>query len=143
MKRLFFCLLAIMISSSAIARDLGQWEGTDPVVKKWFEGLKQPDNPSVSCCGESDAYWCDDIFVRQGKTFCRITDDRDDTPLKRPHVPVGTEIFIPNHKLTWKDPQGNYVGNPTGHAIVFLSLINYPNGNTEYNVYCFVQSTGG
>lgn len=142
MKRLFFCLVAIMISTNVYARDLGQWEGTDPVVKKWFEELKMPDNPSVSCCGESDAYWCDKINVREGKTYCTITDDRDDAKLKRIHIPVGTEILIPDHKLTWKD------GNPTGHVIVFVnpSVKIDGNGNetiTDFTVYCFVQGAGG
>lgn len=110
------------------ARDNGQWENNDPVVRQWLRTLMQPDNPSVSCCGESDAYWCDTINVRDGKTYCTITDDRDDLPLQRPHVPIGTVIEIPDHKLTWKD------GNPTGHQIVFLSSAGY--------VWCFVQGTG-
>lgn len=54
----------------------------------------QPDNPSASCCGEADAYWCDTINVRDGKTFGTITDARPDAPLGRPHVPVGTEVEI-------------------------------------------------
>lgn len=87
-----------------------------------------PDVPTASCCGEADAYWCDDIHVRNGKTFCTVTDDRDNIQLKRTPVPIGTEIEIPDKKLTWKD------GNPTGHSIVFLSTAGY--------VYCFVQNGG-
>jgi hypothetical protein len=59
-----------------------------------------------------------------GKTYCTITDDRDEAPLKRLHVEVGTEIEIPNHKLTWRD------GNPSGHSVVFLSRGGH--------VFCFV-----
>jgi hypothetical protein len=33
-----------------------------------------------SCCGEADAYWADEIHVRDGKTFATITDDRPDEP---------------------------------------------------------------
>ncbi len=99
-----------------------------PELDSWYAGLMQPDNPTVSCCGKSDAYWCDTINVKDGKTFCTITDDRDDAPLRRPHVPMGTQIEIPNHKLKWDR------GNPTGHAIVFLSPAGY--------VWCFVQGTG-
>ncbi len=44
------------------------------------------------------------------------------------HVDIGTEIIIPDHKLTYK------YGNPTGHSLVFLSKMQY--------VYCFIQ-TGG
>lgn len=99
-----------------------------PELDQWYASLMQPDNPTVPCCGKSDAYWCDTINVKDGKTFCTITDDRDDVPLRRPHVPIGTKIEIPNHKLKWDR------GNPTGHAVVFLS----PAGH----VWCFVQAGG-
>lgn len=121
------CLLLFWIGV-AHARDLGQWENGDPAVKEWFQTLMQPDAPASSCCGEADAYWCDEIHVKDSKTFCNITDDRADEPLKRMHVPIGTEIEIPNHKLKWDR------GNPTGHAIVFLSRSLF--------VFCFVQFGG-
>lgn len=100
----------------------------DPSHDTWYRNLKQPDAPAISCCGESDAYWCDTIRVREGATYCVITDDRDDAPLMRRHIPVGTEVFIPNYKLKWDE------GNPTGHAIVFMSIAGF--------VWCFVQSSG-
>ncbi|MDB5584818.1 MAG: uncharacterized protein JWR80_9994 [Bradyrhizobium sp.] len=112
----------------AAARDSGQWEGSNPAIREWYRSLMQPDNPNVSCCGEADAYWCDEIKVRQGKTFCSITDDRDDKPLGRPHVAIGTEFEIPNHKLKWDK------SNPTGHAIIFVA--------SGVHVLCFVQGTG-
>jgi len=128
---------------AAHGRDYGQWEGKDPKVVEWFRGLKQPDNPVFSCCGEADAYWCDDVHVKNGHTFCGITDDRADEPLKRRHVPVGTIIPIPDHKLKWDE------GNPTGHVIVFLSISEYlsADGETDvsknsYGVYCFVLGSG-
>src|SRR5690242_7861125 len=93
-------ILVFFLYTQANARDLGQWENTDPAIREWYSSLKQPDNPSVSCCGEGDAYWCDIVHVRESKTFCTITDDRDDKPLRREHVEVGTEIEIPDHKLT-------------------------------------------
>ena len=61
----------------------------------------QPDNPNVSCCGESDADWADEIHVRDGKTYATVTDDRPDEPRRRPHIDVGTVVEIPNHKLKW------------------------------------------
>ena len=88
----------------------------------------QPDAPHASCCGEADAYWADEIHVRNGKTYVRITDDRADEPLGRPHVENGTEVEIPNHKLKWDR------SNPTGHGILFLSR----NGH----VFCYVQPGG-
>lgn len=118
----------VLIIMPAKGRDLGQWERGDPAIRQWYQGLKMPDVPTASCCGEADAYWCDKINIRDGKTFCTITDDRPDDPLGRPHVDVGTEIEIPNHKLKWDE------GNPTGHAIVFLSTSGF--------VYCFVQAGG-
>lgn len=113
---------------SVNARDLGQWEGSDPAIRLWFESLRQPDNPGISCCGEADAYWADKIEVEGDKVFATITDTRPDAPLRRPHVPPGTRIEIPPHKLKWDR------GNPTGHTVIFLA----PN----LHVYCFVQGTG-
>lgn len=91
---------------------------------EWYASLMQPDNPTASCCGEADAYWCDDYYARDGKAFCKITDDR--VVEKRTPVPIGMEIEIPERKLKWDQKS-----NPTGHAVVFLS-----SGGA---VYCFVQ----
>jgi hypothetical protein len=110
------------------ARDLGQWENTDPAIRKWFQALMRPDVPTSSCCGEADAYWADVIHVRGGKTYVTVTDDRPDEPLGRPHVDVGTEIEVPDEKLKWDK------SNPTGHGILFLSRNNY--------VFCYVQPGG-
>jgi hypothetical protein len=88
----------------------------------------QPDNPTSSCCGEADSYWADEVHVRNGKTFVTVTDDRDDGPLHRPHVPSGTEIEVPAHKLKWDR------GNPTGHGVLFMSPGGY--------VFCYVQPGG-
>ncbi len=112
----------------APARDLGQWEKAAPEIRQWYQGLMQPDVPTVSCCGEADAYWADEVHVRDGKTFATITDDRSDEPLGRQHIDVGTEIEIPNHKLKWDR------ANPTGHGIVFLTRSLY--------VMCYVQGGG-
>lgn len=122
------CVLWLIATWPAHARDLGQWEDSDPVVRQWYKSLMQPDNPTMSCCGEADAYWCDDYYARDGQAFCKITDDRDDGPLDRPHIPVGTEIEIPPYKLK------HDAGNPSGHSIVFVSRSLY--------VYCFVQNGG-
>lgn len=99
-----------------------------PELNAWYAGLMQPDNPTASCCGVADAYWCDDYYAKDGKAFCKITDDR--VVDGRPPVPVGTEIEIPERKLKWEQ-NGKPVGNPTGHSVVFLS-----SGGA---VFCFVQ----
>jgi hypothetical protein len=129
MKRIFlgFSLFGCLIAGAS-ARDLGQWGGSDPAVRQWYQALMQPDVPNASCCGEADAYWADDVHVRNGKTYATVTDDRTDEPLKRPHVDIGTEIEIPNNKLKWDG------GNPTGHGIVFLGRSGY--------VFCYVQPEG-
>jgi hypothetical protein len=121
-------LLLVVGAVAAHARDLGQWEAADPAVKEWYKSLMRPDAPTSSCCGEADAYWADEVHVRDGKTYATVSDDRDDGPLGRPHVPVGTVVEIPDVKLKWDR------GNPTGHNILFLSSYRYP--------FCFVTGSG-
>ena len=79
MKHILLCLgiLGCLVGSGA-ARDLGQWDAVDPAIREWYQALMQPDVPSASCCGEADAYWADEVHVRDGKTFATITDDRPD-----------------------------------------------------------------
>ncbi len=122
------CLLVLLIAGSALARDSGQWANSDPAISNWYRSLMMPDLPQSPCCGEADAYWADEIHVRDGKTYATVTDDRPDAPLGRPHIANGTVIEVPNHKLKWDR------GNPTGHGVLFLSR--------EGFVYCFVQGTG-
>lgn len=125
------------------ARDLGQWDGinNDPAIREWYQNLRQPDSPAASCCGEADAYWCDDLHTKKNylgvvSNWCTITDDRPDEPRMRPHIAVGTEIEIPNNKLKWgpEDHDPTPEKNPTGHGIVFLSR--------GWYVYCYVQAGG-
>jgi hypothetical protein len=120
--------LAVGLEAGVSARDLGQWGSIDPALRAWYEALMQPDAPNASCCGEADAYFADEIHIRDGKTYAVITDDRPDEPRGRPHVEVGTEIEIPINKLKWDR------GNPTGHGVVFLSRNRY--------VFCYVQPGG-
>lgn len=110
-------LLAIaLIAPYAHAHDSGQWPDTN--TSRWFKSLMQPDNPRVSCCGESDAYWADKVENgTNGELIAVITDDRDDVPLGRHHVPVGTRIPVPHNKIKWDQ------GNPTGHIVIFGTYI--------------------
>lgn len=119
--------LILAFSTAAVARDVGQWEHTDPVIREWYRSLKQPDNPMTSCCDLSDAYYVD-LKVRDGKTVAVIVDDRPDEPLGRPHREIGTEFIIPDHKLKWD------AGNPVGRTILFVGM-----GGT---VFCLVQAGG-
>lgn len=112
----------IILLSSAHAAVGDRWASVDPELREWFQSLKQPDNPQVSCCGSGDAYYADEITVKTGnKVFVTITDNRGNP------LPVGTELEIPPHKM-------NRDANRTGQYIVFAS----PNGT----VYCFISGTG-
>jgi hypothetical protein len=120
-----FLFLAAACLALAAPRALAH-DAEHPELDPWYAGLMQPDNPTASCCGEADAYWADEVHVRDGRTFAIITDDRV-VPGRTP-VPVGTIVEIPPEKLKWDR------GNPTGHAVVFLSTGGF--------VYCFVNGTG-
>lgn len=122
---LIVLLFSIRISP---ARDLGQWEASDPAVREWYQSLMQPDIPSASCCGEADAYWADSYEVKGDQYVAIITDPRPDEPLRRKHIPIGTRIVVPNSKLKYDR------SNPTGHGIIFLSSGDY--------VYCYVAPGG-
>lgn len=123
----FLLALLLGLSATAEAREGGQWAQVDSAIRDWFRTLMQPDYPSVSCCGEADAYYATTI-VEDGKNIAVITDTRDDAPLNRPHVDIGTKIIIPNHKMKWDQ------GNPTGHAVIFLT--------NKMDVLCFVDDGG-
>lgn len=121
---LMLAVALLLFASKARAHDAAH-----PEHEQWYSELKRPNMEEYSCCGIADAYWADVAHVRNGKLYATITDDREDAPLRgRHHVPVGTEIEVPNETLTWKG------GNPTGHVVIFLT------GNNE--VLCYVQGSG-
>jgi hypothetical protein len=121
-------VLSTAPNSLLLARDLGQWASIDPSVSQWFKSLMQPDNPTMSCCGEADAYYAD-VFETDGDRYVAIiTDTRDDASLGRHHVELGTRIIVPNAKLKVDS------GNPTGHGVIFLS--------SSDTVFCYVPPGG-
>ena len=105
-------VVALFTSMSMNARDLGQWDDPANVdLKRWYQELKQPDNPAVLCCGEADAYWADAFETTgDGEYIAIITDLRDDEPLGRIHRGIGTRIVVPKNKIKWNE------GNPVGHV---------------------------
>ncbi|MGA7386652.1 MAG: hypothetical protein WBW99_01825 [Pseudolabrys sp.] len=122
-------VLALSICT-APARDLGQWDGVDPLHRQWFNGLKQPDRPNMSCCGEADDYWADSYEVKEDQYVAIITDTRDDKPLGRAqHIEAGTRVAVPNSKVKWGS------GNPTGHGIIFIGV--------GGDVFCYLPPGGG
>jgi hypothetical protein len=123
-----FIAIAVLLSSTALARDNGQWANTDAAVSQWYRSLKQPDYPRLSCCGEADAYHADSFEVQGDQYIAIITDTREDAPLGRPHIPPGTKVVVPSYKLKFD------AGNPTGHGVIFIG--------TRGQVYCYVTPGG-
>lgn len=129
MRHLLLLLaLALCAAQPVLAIDNGQWEAISPEVRKWYQELMQPDNPTISCCGLADAYYADSFEVDGDNYVAIITDTRDDATLGRPHVPDGSRFIVPNHKLKWDR------GNPTGHGVIFI--------NTQGGVLCYVVPGG-
>jgi hypothetical protein len=87
-----------------------------------------PDNPTISCCGGADAYYADAFETDGDRYVAVITDTRDDAPLGRHHVELGTRIVVPTRKLKVDS------GNPTGHGVIFLS--------SSDTVFCYVAPGG-
>jgi hypothetical protein len=105
-------------SSAANARDDGQWGGSAPYLRQWFESLTQPDNPMVSCCGEADAVIADIWNTNSdGSINATVTEGRS-------ILLEGSTVLIPRNKIVHRS------NNPTGHSIIFYS-------HTQ-GVYCFV-----
>jgi hypothetical protein len=115
---------AISIAANAFARDSGQWEGQDPKIKEWFEHLKQPDHPRVSCCGDADAYEADNFEVEGDHYVAIITGHRAVTA-----IPLGSRIPVPRQKMKYD------AGNPTGHGIIFI--------DAQRRVLCYVTPAAG
>jgi hypothetical protein len=120
MPRIVIITLALA-SLPALARDNGQWEHQPAAIRQWFQELKQPDQPRVSCCGEADAYEADSFEVQGDHYVAIITDGKG-------VLSPGTKIPVPNHKMKWD------AGNPTGHGIIFIG--------TQGQVYCYVTPGG-
>lgn len=112
--------LLLMLAGGALAHDPDH-----PELDKWYANVKQPDS-GISCCGPSDAYWCNE-GARGSQVVCTIDDDRDNRKLNRRPMKNGTVIQIPHHKIN-KDP------NPTGRAVVWLSPTDH--------VWCYVGISG-
>jgi hypothetical protein len=113
--------LFLLFTPLAIARDLGQWDNQPIAVRQWFQGLMQPDNPLVSCCGEADAFEADTFEVVGDQYVAVITNGKG-------VIADGTRIPVPNQKL--KSDRGN----PTGHGIIFIG--------SGGQVYCYVTPGG-
>jgi len=119
-------LAPILVAASLLLSSLNvpAHDAHHPEHDGWYRTLMQPDNPDVSCCGLADAYWADEVHVKDGKTYVVIQDDRDNEALGRPPIANGTWVHVPNHKLKFDR------GNPTGHGVVFMRGVD--------TVFCYV-----
>jgi hypothetical protein len=111
----------LALSAPAAARDDGQWASSPANVREWFQGLKQPDHPRLSCCGEADAFEADTFEVESDHYVAIITDGKG-------VIPNGTRISVPNAKMKFDR------GNPTGHGIIFIGA--------GGQIYCYVTPGG-
>ena len=103
------------VSKPVFARDAGQWAGTSPEVRAWFESLTAPDT-NISCCGEADGYPVKD-WITAGPDLFNVT------------LEDGRTFVVPAKKRTWR------FGNPTGKDILFI-------GADGQTIYCFVVGAG-
>ena len=108
---------AALMVAPVLARDNGQWEGSDPNIRQWFQALRQPDHPRLSCCGEADAFEADNFEIEGDHYVAVITDGKG-------IFPNGTRIPVPNGKMKWDS------GNPTGHGIIFIG--------DRGQIYCYI-----
>jgi hypothetical protein len=113
--------LVVAAFRPAHARDNGQWGDQPANIREWFQELKQPDNPYMSCCGEADAFEADTFEVEGDHYVAVITDGKG-------VLPAGTRINVPNQKIKWDR------GNPTGHGIIFIG--------SAGQIYCYVAPGG-
>jgi hypothetical protein len=122
MKRTLLAAATLgLLAGPALTRDNGQWEGADPHIRQWFQSLRQPDHPRVSCCGEADAFEADSFEIEDDHYVAVITDGKG-------VIPNGTRISVPNRKMKWDS------GNPTGHGIIFIG--------DKGQIYCYVTPGG-
>jgi hypothetical protein len=114
-------LAVLALGAPAVARDNGQWASAPSEIREWFQALRQPDHPRISCCGEADAFEADQ-FETEGDHYVAIITDGKGV------IQNGTRISVPNTKMKWDR------GNPTGHGIIFIG--------DHGQIYCYVTPGG-
>lgn len=122
MRYLIAAFLLLWGTAAAESRDPSQWS-KDVTIQKWFQNLRQPDHPDMSCCGAADSFEADD-YDTEGDHYVAIITDGYGT------WPTGTRVPVANTKIKWDE------GNPTGHGILFLQP-------GTLNVYCYTPPSSG
>lgn len=129
----FAALVAGSLCLSIVPSHLNASDYAAPDVSYYYDSLRMPDNPSVSCCGWGDAYYADktEVEAATGNIVAVITDTRPDSfqladgrTINRRHIPEGTRFVVPRSKIR-KFP----IPNPTGHTIIFIGA--------QLNVLCY------
>src|SRR5713226_7683710 len=85
---------ALLIAANAFARDGSQWDGQDSRIKEWFEHLKQPDHPRLSCCGEAEAYEADSYEVEGITTSQSSPDIAPSRTSPGSHIPAARPLQV-------------------------------------------------
>jgi hypothetical protein len=120
MKACLFAAASIALCSSPDLELVGgtpnTWSEADPAIRAWYQSLTQPDDPTMSRCGEADA------FEAEGDHYIAIVTNGKGV------IPNGTRIAVPNAKMKVDK------GNPTGHGIIFLGV--------DGKVFCYVTPSG-
>jgi hypothetical protein len=106
-------LLLLLGSTTALARDYGQYEDVPPAVREWFRDLRSP-NGGAFCCDVADCL----------RTEAQLSDDH-----WRARAPDGTWIEIPPGSVITDR------GNPLGEPILCAT---WALNSGSWNVLCFV-----
>ena len=83
------CLLALLlICSSAVARDLGQFADSPPEQRQWFNSLTRPDmRPrEMGCCSEADCRAVEARLTPRGTWEAKIDDEWVAVPSEKVEV---------------------------------------------------------
>jgi hypothetical protein len=125
MKACLFAAASIALCSSPhldlVRGTPNTWSETDPPIRAWYQSLTQPDDPTMSCCGEADAFEADSFEAEGDHYIAVITNGKG-------VIPNGTRVAVPNAKMKVDK------GNPTGHGIIFLGV--------DGKVFCYVTPSG-
>ena len=134
LQTLFLPLFLFSCSPAVVtARDIGpplglrsQWEDQDKRLREWFNSVKRPDLPNVSCCGEADAF----RVAVLSETATEVTVQVIEPNRFLPEVKVGRVFKFSRNAL-----QHRY-GNAVGVPLIFITLHNE-------QVVCFIPSADG
>ncbi len=126
---IFTVALLLLITAGARAE-----KGFDPnnPTAHWFETLKVP-GTNNSCCGYGDAYEADVYEKHADGSYTAVVTDGSERTYPdgsiRAYVKNGTQVEVPAALV---NPPKD--GNPTGHAVLFLSAYE----SIVRQVFCFV-----